>query len=175
MSAFAMARPVLFPTTFRLRFGALWALAMAVKSLMARSFSDSISMYRAFFAAIWVGAVLTLIGCRGPSDATNALDMSNKARLYELSELWSMAQIDLNHPPAKLQELAKYNRAGGFAYRAVADGELVVFWGVKLGEGQAIFAYEKNAPTAGGWVLLQDRTVKHLTAQEFQTTAKAGR
>jgi hypothetical protein len=113
-------------------------------------------------------------GCGGPTGPASPQDMSNKDRLSELSELWSLAQVDLDHPPAKLQELAKYNRAGGFAHRAVADGEIVVYWGTKLGQGKAIFAYEKNAPTAGGWVLLQDRTIQQLSASEFQSAAKAG-
>jgi len=131
-------------------------------------------MRRAFFAAIGIGSLIILNGCGGSTDTTNAHDMSNKDRLNELSELWSLAQVDLNHPPAQLQELARYNRAGGFAYRAVADGELVVYWGASLGKGDAVLAYEKNAPTAGGWVLLQDRSVKQLSAQEFQSAAKAG-
>ena len=58
---------------------------------------------------------------------------------------------------------------------AVADGEVTVYWGAALGQGQSIVAYEKNAPTAGGWVLLQDRTVKQLSAEEFQSAAKAGK
>lgn len=55
-------------------------------------------------------------------------------------------------------------------------GDLVVLWGVspselrkKLGGERAyVIAYEKNAPTAGGFVLLGDALVQKVTAEEFK-------
>jgi hypothetical protein len=100
--------------------------------------------------------------------------MSSKERFGELSELLSTAQIDLNRPPKNLDELKKYRLGGPFAYKAIADGDIIVYWGAALGQGSAVVAYEKAAPTAGGWVLLQDRTFKSMTADEFKAAAKAG-
>jgi hypothetical protein len=36
-----------------------------------------------------------------------------------------------------------------------------------------VVAYEKKVPTEGGHVLLQDGTVKQMTAAEFQSAPKA--
>lgn len=119
--------------------------------------------------------LLLLAGCgssnQGPA---SPVDMSNKERFGELSELLSTAQIDLNRPPKSIDELKKYRLGGPFAFKAISDGEIKVIWGVSLGQGNAIVAHEKNAASAGGWVLLQNRTFKSMTADEFQAAIKAG-
>ena len=57
---------------------------------------------------------------------------------------------------------------------------MVVLWGIPmLGEGNAatsegtIVAYEKDAATAGGWVLMTNGTAKKVTAVDFPTFRKA--
>jgi hypothetical protein len=56
----------------------------------------------------------------------------------------------------------------------VRNGELVYVWGAGLAPGGTlVIAYEKKAETEGGWVLLQDGTVKKISAGEFQSAAKA--
>ena len=40
---------------------------------------------------------------------------------------------------------------------------------------EAVVAYEKNAPTQGGYVLLSAGTVKKVSAAEFASAPKAGK
>jgi hypothetical protein len=127
---------------------------------------------RLVLAALLV--VVSLAGCGGSKPAPDShLEMTGQQRLLELSELLSLAQTDLQRPPAKVQDLEKYRRGGPMAYQAVAGGQVVVLWGANLGQGSAVVAYEKDAPASGGWVLLQDRTVMAMTAAEFQSAPKA--
>jgi len=128
--------------------------------------------WTACYLLVFVGATA---GCGGgPPQSNSPLEMSSKERFGELSELLSTAQIDLNRPPRSLEELKKYRLGGPFAFKAIADGDIIVLWGTALGQGTAIVAHEKTAPTAGGWVLLQDRTFKSMTADEFKSAPKAG-
>ena len=57
----------------------------------------------------------------------------------------------------------------------IAKGEVIVIWKVWLGpeKGNAIVAYEKDAPTNGGWVMLQDGSLKQLSAGDFKSAPKA--
>ena len=57
---------------------------------------------------------------------------------------------------------------------AIRNGMIVYVWGASYqAGGTSILAYEKSASESGGFVLLQDGTVKKLTAAEFATTSKA--
>lgn len=118
-------------------------------------------------------ALTLLIGCGGPPPSGSQFDMSTRQRIGELMELLSSAQLSLKRPPANVKELERYARAGPFAFEAVTKGEFVVIWNANLGQGKAVVAYEKNVPTQGGWVVLQDRELKQMTAAEFQAAPKA--
>ena len=77
-------------------------------------------------------------------------------------------------------DFAKYEAGYPLGYAAVQSGEVVVVWGAKIaGEGDAgsapanVVAYEKKTPAEGGLVLLQNGTVKEMTASEFASAPKA--
>jgi hypothetical protein len=123
-------------------------------------------------AALLIASLLAGCGTK-PAEGPAATEMSTGERLTELKELLSLAQIDLGRAPTRVQELERYQRGSPFAYQSVAKGDLVVLWGANLGQGTSVVAYEKDAPTAGGWVLLQDRTVVQMSAAEFQAAPKA--
>ncbi len=111
------------------------------------------------------------VGCGSappPTEAPTARD-----RLGELSEAWFLAQINLKRPPSKAEEVS--TRDSFQAVRAVKAGELVVIWSVHLeqGGGEAIVAYDKDAPTQGGWALLQNGKLKKFSAAEFVAAPKA--
>jgi hypothetical protein len=68
--------------------------------------------------------------------------------------------------------------------RAMKQGEVVVLWGATLpdtGEepGKAdtpeVLAYQKQVPEQGGYVLLLNRTIRKMTADEFKAAPKAGK
>lgn len=96
-----------------------------------------------------------------------------------LTELAGVLPL-LQKPPTKVSDLAPYRDTAPFAYESVRSGNVVVIWGVAMpGEGDAgkgttdIIAYEKDAPTAGGFVLLHNGTIKQMSASEFQSAPKA--
>lgn len=116
-----------------------------------------------------------LVGCGGkPSGESHLTGYNMRDKLAELSEGWHAAQLVLKRPPAKVEDLNR--RVCIRAIEAVTKGELVVTWRVSLGndKGQAIVAYEKDAPAQGGWALLQDGTTKQFSAADFAKAPKAG-
>jgi hypothetical protein len=57
---------------------------------------------------------------------------------------------------------------------AIRTGDVVYIWGAGYADGaKQVVAYEKKAPTEGGYVLLQDGTVKKMTADEFKSAPQA--
>jgi hypothetical protein len=73
--------------------------------------------------------------------------------------------------PAELEPVAP---AAPLAEPAIRDGSVVYVWGATLSPGStAVLAYEKKAEAEGGWVLLQDGTVKQMTADEFRGAPRA--
>jgi hypothetical protein len=114
-------------------------------------------------------------GCGGQR-AAEAEAAPGQRALTELAGVLPLFQ----KPPTKVGDLAPYRDAAPSAYESVRTGNVVVIWGVAMpGEGDAgkgttdIIAYEKDAPTAGGFVLLHNGTVKKMTADEFKSAPKA--
>ncbi len=84
--------------------------------------------------------------------------------------------------PKQLADLNSFEPNFPISYRAIKTGEMVVLWGIPmLGEGNAstsegtIVAYEKDAATAGGWVLMTNGTAKKVTVVDFATFRKAAK
>ncbi|MBX7104718.1 MAG: hypothetical protein K1X57_11595 [Gemmataceae bacterium] len=116
---------------------------------------------------------LFALGCGSkPAGTSHLTGYNSREQLGELSEGWFSAQLTLKRPPAKPEELP---RIASMARQAIAKGEVVVTWKVWLGpeKGNAIVAYEKDAPTNGGWVMLQDGSLKQLSAGDFKSAPKA--
>lgn len=82
--------------------------------------------------------------------------------------------------PTKLADLDRFQGQFDLGYQAVKSGEVVVVRGAGMkGEGEAaggggeVIAYEKDAPTKGGYVLFNSGAVKNLPAAEFTAAPKA--
>jgi formylglycine-generating enzyme required for sulfatase activity len=91
-----------------------------------------------------------------------------------------------DHPrkaPSKAEDLkADLEARSPAAYRGLKDGKYVFVYGVPVmemyaggaGTSAPIFAYEKDVPTKGGYVVMgAGTTVRQMTAAEFQRTPKA--
>jgi len=125
---------------------------------------------------LWiVGLVAVAAGCGGRR-ANEAEVTSGQQALTELAGVLRL----LPKPPTKVADLAPYRDVAPFGYESVRKGDVVVVWGVAMpGEGDTgkgttdVIAYEKDAPTAGGFVLLHNGSVKQMTAAEFQSAPKA--
>lgn len=101
--------------------------------------------------------------------------------LQDVNDLLHSAAGALGKSPARLSDLERYESMYPRGYHAVKSGDVVVLWGAPLkGEGEtgkdeAVVAYEKNAPTNGGYVLFSAGTVKKMTAADFGAAPKAGK
>ncbi len=121
-------------------------------------------------------------GCSSSTPTGPAGDNPESDVLREVGELIAAhAPAGRGKAPSTAQ-LDQYDPTFPRAVKAVRSGEIVVIWGgkpadeeaVAKGEaGKGIMAYEKKTPTEGGLVLLQNGEVKTLTAEEFKSAPKA--
>lgn len=123
---------------------------------------------------------LNAAGCTSSPGAGEAVPPA----LIDLQEVADLlrAAAGTGRTPTKLADLAATQSMYPRGFEALKSGEIVVLWGAPIaGEGaaseggapQAVLAHEKNAPAEGGYVLLQDGTVKPMTADEFKAAPKA--
>src|SRR5207248_2157202 len=98
----------------------------------------------------------------------------NKDALAEIGQMLKSLAEEGRKPPARLGELEPVEPMLPTAAAMLRDGTLVYIWGaVYATESDRVAAYEKNVPTEGGWVLLQNEDIKHMTADEFRAAPKA--
>jgi hypothetical protein len=113
-----------------------------------------------------VGAMLPSVGRQ-----TGLVDLQQLGQYY-------LAYATAGQSPKRLEELGDLKRDLPKVYQAIQDGQYVVFWNANLnapaGSSNTILAYVKDTPTRGGVTLFLDGSVRNITAQEFQTAAKAG-
>ena len=124
--------------------------------------------------AILSAFVCTLFGCGGGGApvavATDAEFMT------DVKELLQEAGAQLKRAPAKQEEVSKLEPSHPGAVKRIKMGTIIVVWGVPIGTaGQGVLAYEKTTADKGGPVLLEDGTIKTMTAAEFAAAPKAAK
>jgi len=102
--------------------------------------------------------------------------------MYDLNNLLHAVAAADGRPASQVSDLAKKQSLFPQGYNAVKDGAIIVLWGTApKGEGaiakggEQLVAYEKDAPTVGGYVLYSGGTIKKLTAAEFAAAPMAGK
>jgi hypothetical protein len=125
----------------------------------------------------WTGLlVATLsvlaVGCRGktaPSGSPQAIELKQFHAMYQ-----HFVKSE-QKPPRQLSDLAKKQYEGIYpvAVRSLQQGKYVVVWNVQGKEAGAVLAYEKDAPTQGGAVLMADGTVRIWSADELKAALPA--
>lgn len=123
-------------------------------------------------------------GCGGGGPGAGAENPMENIVLNDVGEAYRFHSLQKNKPPGKLADLVAFEQAGPNGVAAVKSGEIVVLWGATLTDlseepgkvkSDQVLAYPKQAPEQGGSVLLLDRTVKKMTAEEFKAAPKAGK
>ena len=127
---------------------------------------------------------LAAAGCSGgPKNQAPTQDDMKLTALNDVGELYRVYSASAKKPPTKVEDFAKFEMMSPTGLRALKSGAVVVFYKAELpdlaeGPGQGpsdiVLAYEKPVPESGGKVLMLNRTVKALTAAEFQAAKKAG-
>lgn len=132
-------------------------------------------MTRLTASALLVGLIASsLTGC-GSSPGTAPVTDEQQARqgLDDLGNLLRAVADEKKRPPAKPADLEPYTSGFTFATTAIQQKKIVYVWGTGLGSGSAVVAYDATAESAGGLVLLQDGTIKKMSADEFKAAPKA--
>jgi hypothetical protein len=117
-------------------------------------------------------ATVTTVGCGGspkvdPAPSTGQL-------LKNLKELLAEYQKQKNKAPSAITDFGELEYSFDGAMWLLRNNKVVYVWGAPLkADGQAVIAYVAEAPQSGGEVLLEDGTVKTMTAAEFAAAPKA--
>ncbi len=149
------------------------------RGLAAFSHSHFERTMRIFLRLLPLVAFATL-GCSSTPPTGGDAVASRTDELHDVAGLLRMSSGPGGKGPTKVQDLAKFENGHPAGYAAVKSGDIVVVWGVMMGgEGDAgteeVVAYEKQAPTDGGMVLLMNGKVKQMSAAEFNAARKAGK
>jgi hypothetical protein len=133
--------------------------------------------------SVFTGLVLGILvlsflaGCGG-SSSTNPENQGPTAKqaLEDVAAMLKAAEEERKRPPAKAADLQPYEGPFLSATLGIQQNRITYVWGAGLKPGgTAVVAYEPKAETEGGWVLLQDGTVKEVSAAEFKAAGKAGK
>lgn len=114
-------------------------------------------------------------GCGGTATQLGYTPKS-KDRMDEVSAMFkSYIAANKGNLPKKLSDLDPFEPANQYGFAAIRDGEVVMFWGgAKSTESASIVqAHDKSVASTGGFVLMQDGTVKEMSAAEFGSAKKA--
>jgi hypothetical protein len=122
-------------------------------------------------------------GC-GPSNRPPTHDEGEATALIQVGDLCRYYQLAKKKAPTKLSDLASVNSLAGNGYEAVRTGEIVLIYNAMLtdtgddpgqGTSDEVLAYQKKVPESGGKVLMLNRSVRTMTAEEFKAAKKAAK
>ncbi len=126
---------------------------------------------------------LVVLGC-GRSNGPPTPDEADNGILLDVGDMYRSFQAVKNRPPMNLNEFGSMKAVSGNAFEAVRKGEVVVRYGAAMTNLQEepgppssdeVLAYQKVVPETGGKVLMLDRNIKTMTADEFKAAKKAGK
>src|SRR5690606_17082612 len=95
----------------------------------------------------------------------------------DMYELYTKAN---KKAPKSLRDFNLFSDGSPTGFSAIKQGNVVVIWDVDLNpEREAdspdeVLAFAKEVPETGGAVLMKNRSIKTMTAEEFQAAPKAG-
>ncbi|HEV3167239.1 MAG TPA: hypothetical protein VGZ22_24735 [Isosphaeraceae bacterium] len=133
---------------------------------------------------LWILCLgLAAAGCSGADNHPVTADEMQLTALSDVAELYRLYIAQNKKPPANVADFNSMEMMSPTGLHALKSGEVIVFLKADLpdlgeetgkGPGDVVLAYEKNVPQEGGKVLMLNRTVKTMTAEEFKSASKAG-
>jgi hypothetical protein len=129
-------------------------------------------MKQVVLAAV-AAAGLGAAGCGSKPDPA-ANQPTHRDALADIGRMLKLLADEGKPPPANKAELTQLDPLIPAAGPAVRAGEIVYLYGAGYAAaGIKVVAYETAASSSGGLVLLQDGTIKVMTAAEFAAAPKA--
>lgn len=128
--------------------------------------------FRLWFA----GAILcAVLGCGGSGARDQSSGPTPQQTADSVAEMLKEYNATAKKAPTGVGDLADATAAHPLGHAAVMSREYLVVWRAPISAsgGGAVLAYHKDAPTAGGYVVMQDGTVKQMSAEEFKSAPKA--
>jgi hypothetical protein len=132
-----------------------------------------------FFRGVFVAATIAAIGLSGCGGAPKGGEMGQApAELREVNDLLRQVGAASGKAPGKMSDLDKAKDNFVMGHAAVKSGKVVVIWNTRfagegdVGKNEIPVAYEKDVPTAGGFVLLSAGSIKKMSADEFKAAKK---
>lgn len=123
-------------------------------------------MRRALLLLFVAGSCLAGFGCLEGAPKVEQLPISEQYQ--DLSELFKEHYEAKKRSPAKLNDFLEFEASHPRGYSLLSQGEAIAVYGLSFGTGKAVLAYAKGADANGGYVVLQDGTVKQMSADEFK-------
>jgi hypothetical protein len=127
--------------------------------------------------------MILAVGCGGTNKPLTP-DQAEESDLTQVGGMYLAYQLSAKKPPEKLSDMNSVKAVSGNGYEAVRSGNIVLRYGATLPDtneepggspSDEVLAYQKQVPQSGGKVLLLNRTVKTMTADEFKSAKKAGK
>jgi hypothetical protein len=131
-------------------------------------------MCRFFNTSLLIALILGLPGCGSTSTPSTDDGLKAEQALKDFGGLLKMLSDEKKRTPTKLAELDAYEPLFMAAVRGITNKQITYIWGAGYQAGESsIVAHDSEAATKGGAVLLQDGTIKTMTAAEFGAAPKA--
>ncbi|WP_165069278.1 hypothetical protein [Paludisphaera rhizosphaerae] len=125
------------------------------------------------------------IGCDSSPETEPVTEANRSAHaLSDVGELYRQYTFDKKKPPTTIADLTPLESLAPLGLKALQDGSVIARAGVVIEdvlEGPAtkdpaddVLAYAKEVPSSGGPVLMHNRTIREMTADEFKAAKLAG-
>ncbi|NBV44398.1 MAG: hypothetical protein EBR86_01855 [Planctomycetia bacterium] len=125
------------------------------------------------------GLAAGAIGCGGGSTKKDPAQLGPTPNdgLTDLQRLLEAVKAGQQKAPTSAAEMAAIEPLFPVAGAFVQNGSIEYVWGAKLANGpdaaKRLVGFETKSPKEGGFVLLQDGTLKQVSAAEFAGFTKA--
>jgi hypothetical protein len=114
-----------------------------------------------------------LPACTGGNAQLAAPPINVAEGLKELGDLYKYRASQKLPTPTRFEDLAESEASLGNAWAAIQEGKIVVVWRTGYSANSTeVLAYDKDASTNGGKVLLRNGVVKEMTADEFRAVKR---
>jgi len=139
---------------------------------------------RSLLLATLILPIGLVAGCSEPASVTVTEANHDEIALSDVGQMFRQYTFNNHKPPTKVADFAPLEAVNPIGLKALQDGDIIARSGVVIQdfeEGPAtkdspdeVIAYAKEVPTSGGPVLMHNRTIRQMTAEEFKAAKLAG-